>query len=431
MGIMLTNTVCWAAFERVGLGGSYRPSALSWMFRHSGLPWHLLLASSVSLVLDRLGLKSGSLDLDDTDHRRAKQTKTIYGAHKVYDKKTSGYFNGQSIVFLLLVTRLVTIPVGFRFYRPDPNYQAWKKEDDRLKKQGVKKAQRPKPPARDPNYPDKTELALALLTEFRQFFPEFTVKSIHADALFGTQAFMDKASLICGGAQTVSQLHANQKVWFRGKEWKLEDFFKVYPGIVQTIVVRGGKEQQVTFGAARLAVCAHSRKKRFVIALKYEGETEYRFLVATDLSWRAIDIIQAHTLRWLIEVFFEDWKLNEGWAQLAKQPNEDGSSRSLILSLLLDHALILHPEQQARLENKAPACTVGSLLRQSRSEAFLECIRSVLAADNPAEYFEKLVDKVKLLFPLAESEKHMSGRDLGRLEPTPSLKYHAAQVLGG
>lgn len=71
MGIMLTNTVCWAAFERVGLGGGYRPSALSWMFRHSGLPWHLLLASSVSLVLDRLGLKSGSLDLDDTDHRRA------------------------------------------------------------------------------------------------------------------------------------------------------------------------------------------------------------------------------------------------------------------------------------------------------------------------------------------------------------------------
>jgi len=52
----------------------------------------------------------------------------------------------------------------------------------------------------------------------------------------------------------------------------------------------------------------------------------------------------------------------------------------------------------------------------------LDGVRNV-GADNPAEYFEKLVDKVKLLFPLAESGKHMSGRDLGRLEPTPSLIY--------
>lgn len=430
MGIVLTNTVCWAAFERVGLGG-YHPSALSWMFRHSGVPWRWLLPASVFLVLTRLGINSGSLDVDDTDHRRAKRTHVIHAAHKVYDKKTGGYFNGQSLVFLLLVTRLATIPVGFRFYRPDPNYQAWKKADERLKKQGVKKAQRPKPPARDPNYPDKAELALALLAEFRQFFPAFSVQSIHADALFGTQAFMDRASSLYGGVQTMSQLRSNQKIWFRGREWPLEAYFKAYPGVATTLVVRGGKPQPVTYGAARLAVCAHDRKKRFVVALKYEGETDYRFLVATDLSWRALDIVQAHTLRWLIEVFFEDWKLNEGWAQLAKQPNEDGSSRGLILSLLLDHALILHPEQQARLENKAPACTVGSLLRLSRAEAFLECVRSVLTADHPAEELEKLVDKVAQLFPLEESKKHMSGRDLGRLEPTPSLKYRAAQALCG
>ena len=31
MGILLTGTVCWAAFERAGLG-AYRTQALSWMF---------------------------------------------------------------------------------------------------------------------------------------------------------------------------------------------------------------------------------------------------------------------------------------------------------------------------------------------------------------------------------------------------------------
>lgn len=422
MGILLTNTVCWAAFERVGLGG-YSSFALSWMFRSSDFPWSLVLASSVRAVLSQLGISVGSLVLDDTDHQRAKQTTTIYGAHKVFDKKTGGYYNGQSIVFLLLVTPLVSIPVGFRFYQPDPEQQAWQKEEKRLKAQGVKKKDRPARLAHNPLYPEKTELALELLAEFRAFFPDFTVQSIHADAWFGTQRFMDQASALFDGVQTVSQLHSNQKIWFRGREWTLNEYFKAYPATSQTLVVRGDKKQTIIYSSARLAVLAHGRKKRFVIALKYEGEAEFRFLVATDLSWRTLDILQAHTLRWLIEVFFEDWKLNEGWAQLAKQPDKDGSSRGLILSLLLDHALILHPEQKARLENKIPACTVGSLLRLSCREALLECMLNVLSAKNPLEQFEGLIAAVKLFFPLADSKKHMVGRDLGRMKPTPSLKY--------
>ncbi|WP_221894526.1 hypothetical protein [Bathymodiolus japonicus methanotrophic gill symbiont] len=80
--------------------------------------------------------------------------------------------------------------------------------------------------------------------------------------------------------------------------------------------------QRVTVSSARLKVSSHS-KKRFVIALKYGGENDYRYLVATDLTWRTQDIIQAYTLRWLIEVFFEDWKLYEGWGREAKQLDEE------------------------------------------------------------------------------------------------------------
>ena len=37
-GMLLTNTLCWKEFECASLG-EYKQAALSWMFRHSKLPW--------------------------------------------------------------------------------------------------------------------------------------------------------------------------------------------------------------------------------------------------------------------------------------------------------------------------------------------------------------------------------------------------------
>jgi hypothetical protein len=34
----------------------------------------------------------------------------------------------------------------------------------------------------------------------------------------------------------------------------------------------------------------------------------YRSLLASDLSWRTLAIVQGHTRRWLVEVFIQDWK---------------------------------------------------------------------------------------------------------------------------
>ncbi|WP_230988284.1 hypothetical protein [Bathymodiolus japonicus methanotrophic gill symbiont] len=183
--------------------------------------------------------------------------------------------------------------------------------------------------------------------------------------------------------------------------------------------------QRVTVSSARLKVSSHS-KKRFVIALKYDGENDYRYLVATDLTWRTQDIIQAYTLRWLIEVFFEDWKLYEGWGPEAKQLDEEGSSRGLILSLLFDHCLLLHPEQIARIESKLPAYTIGSLQRKSQMDVLLEFITSLLEFPDPGDKLKELGELIKDVFQLMPSGKHMIGRDLGRLEPTPSLKYCSA-----
>ena len=50
--------------------------------------------------------------------------------------------------------------------------------------------------------------------------------------------------------------------------------------------------------------------------------------------------------------------------------------RGLILSLLLDHCLLLHPQQTTRIENQLPAYTAQCLQRLAQMDALLEFISS-------------------------------------------------------
>src|SRR5512137_1418982 len=63
MGVLMTNSVCWAGFERIGLGG-YRLGALSWMFRKAKIPWDKLFQASVGRALEGHGIKEGVLTAD-------------------------------------------------------------------------------------------------------------------------------------------------------------------------------------------------------------------------------------------------------------------------------------------------------------------------------------------------------------------------------
>ena len=160
-------------------------------------------------------------------------------------------------------------------------------------------------PPRDEAYPTKQALALRLLAQFRQHHPHITIKAVLADALYGTAHFVDTASAIFGGVQVISQLRRNQTVRFRNRTLSVQQYFERYPGVSQAIRIRGGREVRALVGSARLYVGAHD-KKRFVIALKYAGEEDYRYLLASDLTWRTQDIVQAFTGRWLVEVFVQD-----------------------------------------------------------------------------------------------------------------------------
>jgi hypothetical protein len=432
--IRLTNTICWARFERAGLG-RYSQGALSWMFRHAKLPWEKLVQMRVTVILRRQGIRGGILVVDDSDKARSKTTRTIAHVHKLHDKASGGFIRGQNLVFLLLVSELITVPVGFAFYEPDPVRTRWAKQDRALKKQGVAKRQRPPKPPRNPAYPTKLELGLRLAWQFKQSHPTITVQWVLADALYGSAAFVDTASAIFGGVQVISQLRSNQKGRFRNRTLSVAQYFARTPGgaqqtscagtPIQRYRIRGGEPVTLCVSSARLYVDAQG-KKRFVVALKYEGETEYRYRVAADLTWRTEDIVQAFTLRWLIEVFFEDWKGYEGWSALTMQPGGEGSSRSLILSLLVDQCLLLHPDQLAQLKHRQPAFTVGSLINRIKGESVLTVIRQVLTAPDPEHHLQQLSDTLVQYFDLRPSEKHRVGRDLGRLEPSPSLKYKAA-----
>ena len=128
------------------------------------------------------------------------------------------------------------------------------------------------------------------------------------------------------------------------------------------------------------------------MALKYAGEETSRDLIASDLSWRTLDMVQGQTLRWLVEVFIQDWKSSAGWSQLTKQPGEEGARQSVILSLLVDHRLFVHPDQQTPLKNNLPAYTVGSLRAHAPVECLVDVIDDLVSSDHPQDTLKRFTN---------------------------------------
>src|SRR6266850_6916438 len=381
--VLVTNSICWARFERASLG-TYSLAALSWMFRHSKMPWDQLLVASVRVILRHHGITWGTLVIDDTDNPRSKSATALAYLYKLRDKESGGYLWGQSLVFLVLVTPKISIPVGFVFYQPAPELSAWYKREKALKKQGVPKQQRPPKPVPNPHSPPKEQLALRLLETFKAHHPPIRVHCIMADALYGTATFVDGASALFGGVQILSQIRSNQNIRVGKRAQHVADYFATHPGTPYSIRIRGGAEVSAMVGSARLYVCSH-KTKRFIVAIKYEEEETSRSLIASDLSWRTLDIVQGHTLRWLVEVCIQDWKSHAGWSPLPKQPGDEGARHSVILSLLVDQSLCLHPDQQRQLTNNLPAYTVGSLRAHVHVECLVDVIDDLGSSDNPQD----------------------------------------------
>ena len=407
-GILLTNSICWARYERASFG-SWLTGALSWMFRQSKIYWDKLFKESVLVILNKYGITEGTLELDDTDRARSKNAKKLHNLGKQKDKKSGGFFNGQSIVFLLLVSDKISIPVGFKFYKMDPVWKAWKTQDNILKKQKVKKPARPVEPKRDPKYPTKNKIGLNLVTDFKRDFGYIKVRAIKADALFGTAEFVDGVGFLYPKSQVISQIRNNQKIIIKGEEVVVSEYFDKKTAKKGKLIIRGGKEIAIEYVSVIGEVKAQSQK-RLIIALKYEGEVKYRYIIARNMTWRVQDVLECYSLRWLVEVFFQDWKMYEGWGQLTKHVGEEGSRQSLILSLLFDHCLLSHPAQSVRLKDNLPIYTVGSLRNKLSVQSLMQVFEYILEQPDPKKYLEKLAENIDQVYVLRVSSKHMSGR---------------------
>jgi hypothetical protein len=237
--VLVTNSICWARFARASLG-TYALAALSWMLRHSMIPWDHLLGASVRVILRHHGITSGSLVVDDTDNPRSQSAKALAYLYKLRDKDSGGSLWGQSLIFLVLVTPKISLPVGVVFSQPAPELRAWYKTDKALKKQGVPPKQRPRKPAPHPQYPTKEPLALRLLETCKTHHPDVRIHAVLADALSGTATFVDGASALFRGGQVIAQLRRNQNIRVGKRAQPVADYFATHPGTPYSIRIRGG-----------------------------------------------------------------------------------------------------------------------------------------------------------------------------------------------
>ena len=134
-------------------------------------------------------------------------------------------------------------------------------------------------------------------------------------------------------------------------------------------------------------------------------------------------------MRGLVEVFIQDWKSSEGWSQLTQPPGDEGARHRVILSLLVDHRLFRHPDQQRQLQNYLPAYTVGSLRANVQVACLVDVIGDLIASDNPQDQLKRFTQALHEVCAFGHAKKHMIQRQWGRLEPTPALKDRAHEVM--
>jgi hypothetical protein len=125
----------------------------------------------------------------------------------------------------------------------------------------------------------------------------------------------------------------------------------------------------------------------------------------------------------------QDGKSSAGWSPLPPQPGAVGARHRGSLSLLGDQSLGVHPAPQAQLTNHLPAYPVGSLRAHVPVECLVDVIDDLVASDKPQEQLQRFTHALHEVFAFGRSRKPMIQRQLGRREPTPSLKDRVDEVM--
>ena len=308
--MVLTNSINWDRFQRFSLA-SYKTKALSFMFHHSAIPFKLLFESGIKTIIRIYKITNGHIIVDDTDRPRCKIIKKIAFVFKSFNKKTGGYFQCQNLVFIILVTNKLTIPVGFKFYTPCPYTKKFEELDKnirRLNKEGFldingKKLKRPSKPERSANHPTRNQLSVQLVNEFKEKFPEIEIISCSFDEAYSSGENLRQIENLIPKTTVISEFSSSIIVSDSRRSAPIATYFNSIPTQKIPLQIRGGKNQNIDIKNARLYVPAHGRNYN-VVALRYQDEKDYRYIITSNLNWRAKDVVHAYTFRWLVEVFF-------------------------------------------------------------------------------------------------------------------------------
>lgn len=433
-GIVLNGTMNLSKISFICFG-NISLAVLSAFVHRTTIPWMKIQFTMFFHILKSFDIKKFHIQIDDTDLGKSKIVKFLYGVFRTLHKPTNGFQNAQNIVLLTITAFSVTFPVAFKFYRPDPKLTQWHKDKKASLKQKQKTGKAtpigPKP-KRSSEYPTKNEIAAQLLNRVKRWLfiaekmleIEIKVISISADAAYLDPRLSKKIKTIFPGTQFISQIKSNQLVsskngkFMSAKSW----FAKQGKPISHTGKLRN-KEKYFEYHSARLHVKSHGRKLH-IIALRYEGEEKYRFLAASDLSWRTLDIIRSYSLRWLIEVAIQDCKGYCGFGRRACLQGVKGAYVSVHLSLLVDCLLLTHSKQLDRFHSGQQLYTAGSIVDHFRCESNLATIKSILTSPDPmkrlgelTQILSKQLEKSKRL-----SEKHVYDEDAFSMESNLQLK---------
>ena len=102
---------------------------------------------------------------------------------------------------------------------------------------------------------------------------------------------------------------------------------------------------------------------------------------------------------------------------MTKQPGEEGARHSVILSLLVDHSLFVHPDQQDQLKNNLPAYTVGSLRANVQVECLVDVIDDLVSSDHPQEKLKRFTQALHEVSAFERSKNTSSSAHRGDSNP--------------
>jgi hypothetical protein len=139
-------------------------------------------------------------------------------------------------------------------------------------------------------YPSKKALALKLIQAFVSNFTDIEIKATIGDAFYNTKDFFDAVSRTTKQPKIISQIKSTQLINVGGQFKQVGEFFANFQGKTEIVQLRS-KDKLITFSSAKFKVKSHD-KKLYLIVLKYGDESEYRYLIANDTTWRNIEVIK-------------------------------------------------------------------------------------------------------------------------------------------